>query len=323
VGSKIKNEELKEILVNYNKNEDTETYLLKIDSVLTEQKLATIYKDSVEIVKNSEPNYAAELAAEPALKTINLDQLKLEAPESFMSAKISVAVIDSGIDETHVKLKKNIVDYANFASDSKTKEDLVGHGTHIAGVILSEAPSATIIPIKFTDGRLGKLSDLLRALDYAIAKDADIINLSLGIAENSRFLEEKINKALKNNIVIVAAAGNQNSDQKFYPAAQQDVISVAGLNKKGEKMFSSNYGDWIDFAVIGQDVYSTFPKNNYRYWSGTSQAAAKLTGIIIARSEENDIHKTIENLSKLGETTKIGRIIDEDLLMTLASVDKK
>ena len=311
INSDITNKNYKEIIVKYNNLGKKSEFVLKIDSALPEEKLSKIYKSSLDTVDLAEPNYAVKLEnSDPVdLQNLKLNQPKLD-DQLFLKRNPKVAVIDSGIDVNHPKLKENIEGYKNVSSDSKTNEDLVGHGTHIAGIIVGLAPTTKIVPIKFTDGKIGRLSDLLRGLDYAIESDVEIINLSLGILENSKLLKTKIDEAVDNDIIVVAAAGNQNSTRKFYPAALDEVVSVAALNNKGEKMFASNYGDWVDFATYGQDIYSTYPKNSYKYWSGTSQAAARLTGLILANTKNSDYKKTIEEFAKF-DKTEYGRLVIE------------
>lgn len=301
-----KENEYKELLVDFSFDHNDELYLVKVDNNLPAEKIAEMYRASTKLVGLVEPNFEVELNGDFNPAAVSLNDLKSqfvvlasEDDNDFVPAPLTVAVVDSGIDSTHPALAGKIVEARNFVPNSDISDN-VGHGTHISGIITSEAPNAQIMALKFTDGKTGNLGNLTNALSYAVRNDADVINLSLGLQEDSELLERVIKSAIKKDIVVVAAAGNQNTSEKFYPAAADGVISVAALDKTGGKLYSSNYGDWIDFSVRGQDIYSTFPHNRYKYWSGTSQAAASLTGKIVAEAASTSLEEAVYKVSSEG-----------------------
>ncbi|MCF7836922.1 S8 family serine peptidase, partial [Candidatus Gracilibacteria bacterium] len=89
----------------------------------------------------------------------------------------------------------------------------------------------------------------------------------------SQILQEAIDYARAKNAIIVAAAGNYRSSVEYFPAAWPEVFAVSALAKNGNKLFLSNFGQWIDFSVVAQDVSAPEPGGEYAFRTGTSQAA--------------------------------------------------
>ncbi|MFC1742343.1 S8 family serine peptidase [Candidatus Riflebacteria bacterium] len=116
---------------------------------------------------------------------------------------------------------------------------------------------------------------------YAAKKGADVINMSLGGAGRSWFMEYAIRYANRYGTVVVAAMGNNNSSQPFYPAAYPGVISVGAVDNWGNRAYFSNYGPWMDISAPGVRVPSTYTgPYRYAYLSGTSMASPHVAGAI-------------------------------------------
>lgn len=277
----------------------------------TEENIDSIVADYSQagLVKYAEPNLEVELA-ETAISETTEETPSVEIPNTEKPVK--VAIIDSGIDASHDFFKDKLLDGWDFVEETSVVSDEIGHGTHVAGIVLSNSTAAKIMPIKFTNGKKGKMSALIKSIKFAADNGSQIINLSLGLKKDSKVLDEAIRYAQDKNIVIVAAAGNYNTDAEYYPAAAPDVIAVAALDKKDHKLYQSNYGSWVDFSAIGQDIYSTSLNNNYTYRTGTSQAApfvtAKLVQLISLADED---YKVADILSELNKNSQP---IDEKLL---------
>ncbi|EKD64370.1 MAG: serine protease precursor [uncultured bacterium] len=203
---------------------------------------------------------------------------------------VRVAVIDTGIQEDHPRFANaslEIEENSNVMDGNSEPADDVGHGTHIAGIIAKNAENSIIIPFKIVNKDGGKLSDVIKAIDQSIDAEVDVINISLGVQEASFSLEEIVEKASEKGVIIVAAAGNFSSSEKFYPAAYEETISVAATYYSGKKLESSNYGDWIDVAAKGYHIYSSVPYNDYGFKNGTSQAAAIVTAKVSKLLSDN------------------------------------
>jgi subtilisin family serine protease len=122
-----------------------------------------------------------------------------------------------------------------------------------------------------------------KGIRWAVDHGADVINLSLGNYQSCDILESAIDYALEKNVVVVSAAGNDNTSQRSYPAAYPGVLGVAAVDSDGKRANFSNFGDYVDVAAPGVEIPSTFSNGEYAALSGTSMAAphvAALAGLI-------------------------------------------
>lgn len=168
------------------------------------------------------------------------------------------------------------------------------HGTHCAGIAAATTDNnigvagvgfnLSIIPVKCSpddsDGEY--LTNAYDGVYYATRVNADIISMSWG-GNTGSFLtgESIINAAANSGIVLIAAAGNSNTDAKFYPAAYNNVIAVGSVNSLDQKSGFSNYGSYIDIMAPGEQIYNCLSGtgSEYGYKSGTSMACPIIAGI--------------------------------------------
>jgi subtilisin family serine protease len=206
-----------------------------------------------------------------------------------------VAVLDTGAQLNHPQLvnswsniRYDFVDndpdpseQGNGRDDDNdgVSDEMVGHGTHVAGIVHLVAPDASIMPLRVLDGEgYGDFVAIAAAIDYAAENGASVINLSLGSTANSRMIADAIQRATQRGIVVVAAAGNENSQIKQFPAAVQCALPITSVNENDQRSAFANFGDWIDFAAPGEAIYSPFPPSGYAVWSGTSMATPFVAG---------------------------------------------
>lgn len=223
---------------------------------------------------------------------------------SYRGEGIKIAIIDSGCDVNHINLKENIVGVRNFTpEDNKNPSiviDRVGHGTHVAGIIAANgkeggitgvAPKSSIYILKAIDKTgSGKSSWVINAINYAVSLNVDIISMSLGMAQSEDRLERAVKNAIRNNILVVCAAGNEGNGnfedfEYSYPAAYVDVISVGAVDKNAMLAPFSNSNLVIDCVAPGVDIISTYPNNRYASLSGTSMAVPHVTGTLALLKE--------------------------------------
>jgi thermitase len=202
---------------------------------------------------------------------------------------VLVAVLDTGVDSDHEDLGGRVVVSMNFTS-SPTADDICGHGTHVAGIIAASsnngigiaglAPASCIMSIKVADdeGRTGA-KVMAEGIRWAVDNGASVINISAEFFEPSPDLEEAINYAWEQGALVIAAAGNQGNQTPVYPACYENCIAVAASSPDGTLAPLSNYGDWVDVVAPGFEIYSTLPGDSYGYKSGTSFAAAHVSGL--------------------------------------------
>lgn len=274
-------------------------FILKFQTDANINEIAKDYSD-LSGIKYTEPNFEFGIIQDE--EGVKSKQKTLKNKESD-SEKIIVALIDSGVDAKNRELKGKLIEGFDFIKNKKEVSDENGHGTHVAGILASNSSSSLIMPLKVSDGKNVKLSNVVKAVKYAADNGAKIINLSLGLKTESKALKEAVKYAVEKGIILVAAAGNENSSEKFFPAAMPEVIAVAAINNQDEKVFISNFGDWVDFCGKGQDVLSLDLNGGYVYKTGTSQAAplvsAKIADLYL--KENFDFEKTMEALKKLSK----------------------
>jgi subtilisin family serine protease len=205
-----------------------------------------------------------------------------------------VAVLDTGVQLDHPSLAASLLPGYDFVDDDALPEDVAngadddddgrideafGHGTHIAGIIHLVAPEAKIIPIRVLDADgNGYAADVAAAIAFAIQNAASVINLSLGTTVESRLVRSLVSEAASRGIVVVAAVGNTNGDDKQYPAADECALAITSVGPSGVRSPFSSFGKWVDFAAPGEAIYSTFPYSQYAHWSGTSMATPFVAG---------------------------------------------
>ena len=154
-----------------------------------------------------------------------------------------------------------------------------GHGTMVAGLIHLVAPTARIMPLKaFQLDGTANLSDVIRAIYYAVDHNARVINMSFSTSDNSAALLDAVKYATSHGVVLVAAAGNDGKEMKVYPAALEGVFGVGSTDKSDLKSPFSNYGDVARLAAPGEALVTTYPGNNYAAVWGTSFSAALVSG---------------------------------------------
>jgi subtilisin family serine protease len=274
--------------------------------------------------------------------------------ENFSKSRdVIVAVIDTGIDPNHPFLKDNLyipsgqadaknygLDFSKNRSDSTQPFDTHGHGTHVAGIIKSVHPKVKILTLKYYNPQASgqdNLNSTIEALRFAVEKNVDIINYSGGGPEPS--LEELriLKLAEKKGILVVAAAGNEESniDQKsnaYYPASYglSNIITVTAHDQNLQTLASSNYGKKsVDISAPGHRIKSSLPNSRAGFLTGTSQATAFVSGVAaLLKSQFNELNtdhlkQLIVKSAKTGPTftdkTSSGGMLDAQQAQKMAN----
>jgi subtilisin family serine protease len=213
-----------------------------------------------------------------------------------------VAVIDTGVDYTHEDLQGKIIlghNYVNTSPGHVQNPDLpmddYGHGTHVSGAIAALTNNSKGIAGLNWNGKIyavkvldyagsGNISDIISGMTEAVNYGVKILNLSLGDANYSPSLENAVNYAYANGCLVVAAAGNENTNTPTYPAAFTNAFAVASTDQNDQRSVwnssaASNYGSWVDISAPGSMIYSTWLSNSYTYKNGTSMATPLVSGL--------------------------------------------
>lgn len=228
-----------------------------------------------------------------SFKSIGLEEAQKIA--SKLGKGVKVAVIDSGIDLEHPAFAcvlapaAEMRDYVEGDSDPQEVGELgkggFGHGTNVAGIVRQIAPLATLLPIRVlgSDGS-GYISDVAAAIDWAVEKGANIINLSLGSDESSGVIEQAIVAALARGVVVVSSSGNSGNTSVSYPAAvsgqNPSWLGVGSVGANLVKSTFSTYGLGVEVLAPGELVFGPAPGKRLGAWSGTSQAAPMASGAV-------------------------------------------
>src|SRR6266849_11132657 len=185
--------------------------------------------------------------------------------------------------------------------DGKLQYAAFGHGTMVLGVIHLVAPTAQLLPLKaFHSDGTGNLSDILRAIYYAVQNNANVINMSFDFKAASTELQNALDYANQLNVICAASAGNdgQGTPPPFlvYPAAlQNDVMGVASTSDTDTRSSFSNFGNaivWV--AAPGEAIVTTYPFSTYSAGWGTSFSAPFVSGgAALLRNLRTDINESL------------------------------
>ncbi|WP_051742872.1 MULTISPECIES: type VII secretion-associated serine protease mycosin [Kitasatospora] len=219
-------------------------------------------------------------------------------------AGVLVAVIDTGVDDQNPQLAEKVLDGGSLLKDKEGKrvegggkDDLVGHGTKVAGIIAASrsdrtgfvgiAPGAKVLSIRQNDAEgNGDVHSLVEAVNSAVAQGAKVINISQDVrgAADTRFvgyeeLKAAVDNAESRGVVVVASSGNDGKKGDTYPAAFRTVLAVGASDRNNERTYFSQYGDFVDVAAPGVDMLSTVPRGGQCVDNGTSFAAPYVAGL--------------------------------------------
>lgn len=322
--------EPKNAIVFHESSQNCESKVVK-NKFLVQKKTGEISVESslenLKDVRQAEPDYRITLEdshsslGEPANGLWGIQNVGAESiwDQGILGSEVLVAVVDSGVDINHDQLRSRIAINSreasglfgvdddnngkiddvygwNFALNQDDVQDPIGHGTHVAGIILAEhtddtsqpkglAPQARLIPISFIDrSGGGYISDAINSLDYAKSRGAKVVNASWGGAECSVLLKEKIQSLGEAGILFVAASGNdgQNVDNfAQFPASFNLVnqITVGSIDFDNSLSNFSNFGSLsVHILAPGAGILSTYPGSSSSSMSGTSMATPFVVG---------------------------------------------
>ncbi|GAA2489770.1 S8 family serine peptidase [Winogradskya humida] len=205
---------------------------------------------------------------------------------------IKIAVVDTGVAKVGDLTGAVAGGYNYWANTGNTTDDN-GHGTAVSSLIAARGNngagmagacwSCTIIPVKVlnADG-MGYASDIAKGITYASNVGAQIINLSIGLDGYSQVVADAVKYANSKGVLVVAAAGNEGTGTKMYPAALPDVVSVGATSYRSDgRVYFSNYGDsWVDLAAPGEYVTTMATNGTYNSdYSGTSFSSPIVAGV--------------------------------------------
>ncbi len=252
---------------------------------------------SLPSVEFAEPNYRVRADTTPndpefGPRQSHLRRIRCEQGWDLNqgNSSIVIAIVDTGVDLDHPDMSGKLVPGYDFENGDPVPDDDNGHGTHTAGLAAAATNNDTgiagvgwscrIMPVKAldSDGN-GSVATIANALNFAANNGANVISLSLGTKSNSATLQAAVLNAQAHNAVVVASAGNSGNQVATYPAAYPHAIAVAASTDADLRADFSNYGNWVDVAAPGVNVYSSYKNGGYKYMSGTSMSTPMVAGL--------------------------------------------
>jgi subtilisin family serine protease len=254
--------------------------------------------DGEPLIAAAQPNYVYALqdAGGPAAAPqYALRKLRLDAARTLATGdRVLVAMVDTAVDDSHPDLKDAIL----------AKTDTIGgalwtldHGTAIAGAIAGRgaiegaAPKARLLAARAFEaspaGPQGTTLSIAKAVDWAVGAQAKIVNMSFAGPPDPE-LQRVVAAASTKGVLLVAAAGNAGpKSPPLYPAADAGVVAVTAVDA-GDKLFeNANRGKYVALAAPGVDILLPAPNGGYDLKSGTSVAAAFVSGVAALLIERN------------------------------------
>ena len=279
------------------------SYWLRNPILRTDQDNAVELKS----LGRSHPGFPKQPLTGWGQQAMGLDRL----PADWKGRGVKVALVDSGAATGHRNLAgiRAGIDVVGRTADGWT-HDAIGHGSHCAGIVAGLdtgtgirgfAPEAEVHVCRVFPG--GRLSDLIRSLDYCLEAEIDVVDLGLGCAQASQIVEQRLALARQAGMACIAAAGNTTGPVE-YPAASPQVLAVAAIGRRGEfpddsyhatlaldgaenamgDLFParfSSHGPAVDVVGPGVAIISSVPPDNFAAWDGTSMAAAHVAGLAV------------------------------------------
>lgn len=256
-------------------------------------------------VRYVEPSYyvrACYLPNDPEFLRRQWDKWVMYADEAWNittgSAGVRVAIADNGADYAHPDLAANFVTgdlgYDFVSNDADPRPDdpsnpQAFHGTHVAGIVgagindsrgIAGWSRCQMLAVRvLNDSGSGFTDDLAEGIRWAVDHNCKVVNMSLTASSAPTAVVDACNYAARNNVLLVAASGNEGSGSIGYPANLSTVIAVGSLGQDSRIASYSNFGPAQEVIAPGSVVYSTAPNGNYAIASGTSMAAPQVTGV--------------------------------------------
>lgn len=259
----------------------------------TNNHISTSSPTPTHVVVTSTPTVTLSPTPASPQRQWYLDRIQVPIIDDIALPPVRVAIIDTGIDTTHPDLAGQIIETIDIFA-ATTMYDGQGHGTHTAGIIVAKPNPQThtrgicvtcqIIAIKaINDDGYGSDVTVAQGINDAVDAGATVINLSIGSSNDAPAIKSAIERALAADIIIVAAAGNSDTNpaQAFFPASYPGVLAVSAIDQSNHIAPFAQNNPHIDIVAPGVDIVSTSPFGaGYSMEQGTSTAAPQVTATV-------------------------------------------
>jgi hypothetical protein len=206
----------------------------------------------------------------------------IEFPDDIASLPVRIGMIDSAVDTAHPALADVAIEARSFSAPDRQQPEF--HGTAVASIIAgnhsdyqglapnSQLYAASVFEVDEERGEIASTVSLVRALDWLVSANVDVVNVSLAGPPN-RLLEAALGRATRDGMIVMAAAGNGGPvASPMYPAAYDSVVAVTAVDQRGEVFRLANRGDYLDLAAPGVGLLHARAGGGFVASSGTSFA---------------------------------------------------
>ena len=255
-----------------------------------EALLSTVAK--LESVASTEPHFAYTMRPSPLLANASLSTKGGGMNSLDTVSSHSIAVLDSGLAPEALSLPWITATYDAIQPNSPI-QDPSGHGTQMVqlasgtvsplGAIADQTDQLTspVIAVRvFDQNGVTSNFSIIQALNFAMANNAKVVSMSWGGSTKSEFLDQTLQAANANDLILVAAAGNEATGDSVYPAAYENVIGVGALKPDGTPWESSNFGPFVDVQASGFAPFFQKEENTPMLFAGTSISTAYIAHTI-------------------------------------------
>jgi subtilisin family serine protease len=248
---------------------------------------------------NSDPIAALPAVAGGGATSLQYALVKLKAGQAHKLALgrgVRIAIIDSGIDATHPDLAQ--ADIQHFDATGEAIVHLDMHGSGVAGLIVGQgtvrgiAPKSSVLSARVFSGgdaanSRATSASVLKGMAWSAEQGALVFNMSFA-GPRDKLMELYIKAVAQTGVVMIAAAGNGGPNAAAaYPAAYHDVIAVTAIDASDKVYERANRGAYVAVAAPGVDVLVPASGTSHEFQSGTSYAAAYVSGIVALALEIN------------------------------------
>ena len=202
------------------------------------------------------------------------------------ASSVVVAIVDTGIAGSDPRFRGHVLPGYDFVHGQSSPTDDSGHGTALAGIVLSTCPMCSVLPVKVLNASAqGDWGTIAAGILWAADHHADVIDLSVGASRAPDTLRSAVAYAVGKGVIVVAAAGNEGLSDAFFPASYPGVISVAAVDQTNARYSWSNFGSWVTVAAPGCTSTAWLGGGTAANFCGTSTAAPFVAGVAgLARS---------------------------------------
>lgn len=320
-------EELDVFLIALNPQVQKENIKLAMEKLLDYPGVSYVERDSKIEFTGSELDQSK--SQNPPKPTWNIKRLNLpKAWEKTKGAGVKVAVLDTGIDSDHPGFIGKIADGYDATSSADGLEDIYGHGTAMAGIIaarlmpdaaISVAPEAQLVIVKVSQDGRGPSSNAIRGIYWVGKNRIPIANISFAFPDCDSMEKREhldcptVARALKwatsRGTLFITGAGNTRKEDYLSPCIYKFTLCATSSDLDDVLAQHSSYAGTVDFIAPGEEIYSTRNDRFYSSDSGTSYAAAHLSGLaaLAAASGKNGPEEIRAALRKAAKPLGLGK----------------